>query len=109
MNEQSISLPFHFKEDGEEEDVYDLLQAGVENGFTVSTYATPRQMEPDYDPTTEKLGPPLATYTAPTARTRLQATLRNVTEASALPVLKGGISWVSGQSRKMKLSIPVPR
>ncbi len=63
MNEQSISLPFHYKENGEDKDVCDLLQAGVDNGFTVSTYATPRQMEADYDPETEKLGPPMAIYT----------------------------------------------
>ncbi|KZL15572.1 hypothetical protein [Pseudovibrio sp. Ad26] len=65
LNEQSISLPFHYEEGGEKKDVCDLLKAGIDNGFTVSTYATPRQMETDYDPDTEKLGPPMATYSCP--------------------------------------------
>lgn len=63
LNEQSISLPFRYQEDGEEKDVCDLLKAAVDNGFTISTYVTPRQLETDYDPDTEKLGPPMATYT----------------------------------------------
>ncbi|MGI9273307.1 MAG: hypothetical protein ACR2PT_00430 [Endozoicomonas sp.] len=63
MNEKSISLPFHYVEDGARKDVCDLLLEGVDNGFTVSTYATPRQIEADYKPVEEKLGPPLAIYT----------------------------------------------
>ncbi len=62
MHEKSISLPFNYREDGEKRDVCDILQDGVGNGFTVSTYATPRELEADYDPATEKLGAPLALY-----------------------------------------------
>ncbi|WP_068316262.1 hypothetical protein [Polycladidibacter hongkongensis] len=62
-NEQSISLPFHFKANGDDQDICDLLEAGLDNGFTVSTYATPRQLEADYDPAKESMGPPLAIYT----------------------------------------------
>ncbi|EEA91835.1 hypothetical protein [Pseudovibrio sp. JE062] len=65
LNEQSISLPFHYEENGEKKDVCDLLKAGIDNGFTVSTYATPRQMETDYDPKSENLGEPMAMYTCP--------------------------------------------
>ncbi|WP_310620848.1 hypothetical protein [Flexibacterium corallicola] len=63
MKKQSISLPYHYEEGGEKKDVCDLLKTGVNNGFTVSTYATPRQMETEYNPAIEKLGPPMATYT----------------------------------------------
>jgi hypothetical protein len=65
MDQQSISLPFPYRENGTEKDVCDLLLDGSGNGFTVSTYATPRQLEKDYDPRQEGLGPPLAIYTCP--------------------------------------------
>ncbi|MEJ8574908.1 hypothetical protein [Microbaculum marinum] len=65
LNEDSISLPFHFRAGGKRQDVCDLLKEGVENGFTISTYATPRQLEKDYKPAKEKLGRPLALYTCP--------------------------------------------
>ena len=65
LNQQSISLPFHYRENGTEMDVCDLLLDGSGNGFTVSTYATPRQLEKDYRPKEERLGPPLALYTCP--------------------------------------------
>ena len=65
LEEESISLTFRYREKGEKKDVCDLLQAGLDNGFTVSTYATPRQTEANYDRATEKLGPPLALYNCP--------------------------------------------
>jgi hypothetical protein len=63
LNEKSISLPFSFTQGGETKNVCDLLLDGIGNGFTVSTYATPRQLETDYRPALEGLGPPLAIYT----------------------------------------------
>lgn len=63
LNEKSISLPFSFQQGGETKNVCDLLLDGIGNGFTVSTYATPRQLETDYDRAKERLGPPLAIYT----------------------------------------------
>jgi len=65
LHEDSISLPFRYREKGKAKDVCDILKAGDGNGFTVSTYATPRQLETDYRPKKEKLGPPLALYTCP--------------------------------------------
>jgi hypothetical protein len=43
--------------------VCNLLLDGLDNGFTVSTYATPRQILTDYKPDIEKLGPAKALYT----------------------------------------------
>lgn len=63
MNGESISLPFRYREGGRPRNVCTLLKDGIDNGFTVSTYATPRQLEADYRPAKEKLGPPLALYT----------------------------------------------
>ncbi|WP_105168455.1 hypothetical protein [Pseudoalteromonas sp. T1lg23B] len=63
LNEQSISISFDYLENGKNKNICDLLLQGKENQFTVSTYATPRQIETDYDPETEKLGPPLGFYT----------------------------------------------
>lgn len=65
MNEKSISLTFEYTEHDQSKTVCDLLLQGVQNGFTVSTYATPRQGETDYNPAKEKLGPPQAFYTCP--------------------------------------------
>ncbi len=65
LDEESISLTYRYREEGEKKDVCDLLQAGLDNGFTVSTYATPRQLEADYDRAKEQLGPPLALYNCP--------------------------------------------
>ena len=63
MNQQSISIPFRYREKGRRKDVCDVLKAGRGNGFTVSTYATPRQLLKDYDPKVDGLGPPQALYT----------------------------------------------
>lgn len=65
LHEKSISISFAYEADGKSRNVCDLLLAGNGNGFTVSTYATPRQGETDYDPAKEKLGPPKAFYTCP--------------------------------------------
>lgn len=64
LHEKSISLPFPYR-DGGKKNICSLLKDGIDNGFTVSTYATPRQLETDYKPAKEKLGPPLAIYTCP--------------------------------------------
>ncbi|OZG72199.1 hypothetical protein BTA51_17790 [Hahella sp. CCB-MM4] len=66
MNEESISISFDYEENGKSKNVCDLLLEGVPNGYTVSTYATPRQVETDYDPKVEKLGPPMGYYTCDT-------------------------------------------
>jgi len=63
MNEKSISISFNYEENGQSKDVCNLLLDGNNNGFTISTYATPRQIEADYNPETEKLGPPMGYYT----------------------------------------------
>ncbi len=62
-NGKSISLPFHYREGGKRRNICTLLKDGIRNGFTVSTYSTPRRLEKDYRPAVEKLGPPLAIYT----------------------------------------------
>jgi hypothetical protein len=62
LHERSISLPFRFREGGETKNVCDLLLAGIDNGFTISTYATPRRLETNYK---GEFGPPLALYTCP--------------------------------------------
>jgi hypothetical protein len=62
LNEKSISLPFAYQQGGESKNVCDLLLAGIDNGFTISTYATPRRLETKYK---GELGPPLALYTCP--------------------------------------------
>jgi hypothetical protein len=67
-NGESISLPFRYREDGEKKDVCDIFLSSVGNGFTVSTYSPPRQMQKDYDPDKEELGPPMALYDCPGAR-----------------------------------------
>lgn len=66
LNEESISISFEYEENGQTRNVCDLLLDGENNGFTVSTYATPRQIEADYNPKTEKLGPPMGLYTCAT-------------------------------------------
>lgn len=66
MNEPSISIAFNYTQAGQSKNVCDLLLESVNNGFTVSTYATPRQVETDYDRKTEKLGPAKALYTCAT-------------------------------------------
>jgi len=66
-NGESISLPFRYRGDGQEKDVCDIFLASVNNGFTVSTYSPPRQMQKDYDPLKEMLGPPMALYDCPGA------------------------------------------
>lgn len=63
LNQESISLPFNYTENGVMKNICDLLLEGPANGFTVSTYATPRQLLKDYKPEVENLGPPLALYT----------------------------------------------
>jgi hypothetical protein len=63
LNQKSISIPFRYREKGTRKDVCDVLKAGRGNGFTVSTYATPRPLLKDYDPKLEGLGPPKALYT----------------------------------------------
>src|SRR6266849_10904316 len=64
MNASSISIPFEFQEGGTSQNVCDLLDDGVNNGFTVSTYSTPAQVLKKY---VQKPGgpPPLALYTCP--------------------------------------------
>ncbi|NMH64142.1 hypothetical protein [Shewanella salipaludis] len=66
MNEESISFSFNYEANGESKNICDTLLQGNRNGFTVSTYATPRQIETDYEPETEKLGPPMGYYTCDT-------------------------------------------
>ena len=66
MNEKSISISFDYEENGQSKNVCNLLLDGNNNGYTVSTYATPRQVETDYNPKTEKLGAPLGYYTCAT-------------------------------------------
>jgi hypothetical protein len=63
LNQSSISLPYPYREDSERRNVCDLLLEGETNGFTVSTYATPRQILTDYRPKHELRGPPMALYT----------------------------------------------
>lgn len=63
MHQESISIPFNYKEGSLMKNVCDLLLEGPSNGFTVSTYATTRPALKDYDPAVEKLGPPKALYT----------------------------------------------
>lgn len=67
---KSISLPFRYRQDGKRKNICTLLKEGIGNGFTVSTYSTPRRLEKSYRPRVEKLGPPLAIYTcgAPDAK-----------------------------------------
>ena len=60
MQGESISESFEFESDGITNNVCDLLDDGVGNGFTVSTYSTPEQLLTDYDGSN---GPPLAVYT----------------------------------------------
>lgn len=64
MAGESISIPFEFESEGTTQNVCDLLDQGVENGFTVSTYSTPPQTLKNYDPSFPD-GPPLALYTCP--------------------------------------------
>jgi hypothetical protein len=64
MNGESISTPFEFESGDRTQNVCDLLDQGVENGFTVSTYSPPPQVLADYD-TSFPDGPPLALYTCP--------------------------------------------
>jgi hypothetical protein len=63
MNAKSISISYDYTENGESKNVCDLLMDGINNDFTISTYATPPQVTADYNPQTEDLGPPLAIYT----------------------------------------------
>ncbi len=89
LHQDSISLPFPYQEDGTRKDICDLLLAGIDNGFTVSTYATPRQLETDYDPSQEGLGPPLAIYTC-----------AGGSDASGLSAqCDGGVCFTSTQGR----------
>jgi hypothetical protein len=66
-NGESISLPFRYREDGERKDICDIFLESVDNGFTVSTYSPPRQMQKNYNPAEEQLGPPMALYDCPGA------------------------------------------
>lgn len=66
MNGKSISLPFDFEAGGESQNVCDLLNDGVNNGFTVSTYSSPEQLTKAYAESYTGVGPPpLAVYTCP--------------------------------------------
>lgn len=61
---RSISNPYSYRsENGTKKNVCNLLTEGPPNGFTVSTYSTPRQIRKDYDESLERGGPPLALYT----------------------------------------------
>src|SRR5262249_9424728 len=62
----SISAPFEF--DNGTQDICDLLDQGVSNGYTVSTYSLPDQVTKDYAAAYTPNGglpPPLALYTCP--------------------------------------------
>jgi hypothetical protein len=63
LNQESISLSYTYTENNTQKNVCNLLLDGLNNGFTVSTYATPRQILANYKPTVEKLGPAKALYT----------------------------------------------
>jgi hypothetical protein len=66
MNGSSISSSFEFQENGTPQNVCDLLDDGVNNGFTVSTYSVPAQLLFSYAQTYNGSGPPpLALYTCP--------------------------------------------
>lgn len=71
LNEESISISYEYQENGKTKNICDLLLDGTTNGFTVSTYATPRQIVTDYNQATEKLGPPMALYTCATQNDRI--------------------------------------
>jgi hypothetical protein len=67
-NGSSISLSFEYQSGNTTQNICDLLNSGVTNGYTVSTYSTPTQLKKIYadlyrpgsgDP------PPLALYTCP--------------------------------------------
>jgi hypothetical protein len=62
LNQESISLPYNYTEKGTKKNVCNLLVDGLNNGFTVSTYATPVQVLKNYKPAVEKLGPKMALY-----------------------------------------------
>ena len=62
-NGRNISTPYYYRESGQKKDVCDLLTQGIDNGFSVSTYAPPRQILKSYQADVEKLGPPMAIYT----------------------------------------------
>ncbi|MCL1126997.1 hypothetical protein [Shewanella surugensis] len=66
MQQQSISMSFDYQDEGQAKNICDLLLTGTKNGFTISTYATPRQIETNYRPNVEKLGPPMGFYTCAT-------------------------------------------
>ena len=63
LNQESISLPYNYTENKTKKNVCNLLVDGLNNGFTVSTYATPVQALKDYDRIVEKKGPKMALYT----------------------------------------------
>lgn len=63
LNQESISLPYDYTENQVKKNVCNLLVDGLDNGYTVSTYATPVQVLKDYDPVVEKKGPKMALYT----------------------------------------------
>ncbi len=71
LNEESISISYEYEENGKTKNICDLLLDGTKNGFTVSTYATPRQIVADYNRATEKLGPAMALYTCATKNSRI--------------------------------------
>ena len=60
---RSISTPYNYREDGQKKNVCNLLSEGPVNGFTVSTYSTPRQIMKSYVEAVEKQGAPQALYT----------------------------------------------
>src|SRR5690242_213875 len=62
---ESISVAFEF--DNNTQDVCDLLDQGLGNGYTVSTYSLPEQVTKKYAAEYPKSGgpPPLALYTCP--------------------------------------------
>jgi hypothetical protein len=66
MNGSSISIPFEFQGGGTSQNICDLLDDGVNNGFTVSTYSTPETLKKSYADAYSGVGPPpLALYTCP--------------------------------------------
>jgi len=63
---ESISVPFEFTNGNETQDVCDLLDQGLTNGYTVSTYSLPDQVTKEYAAAytpNAGLPPPLALYT----------------------------------------------
>jgi len=63
LHQESISLPYNYTENRTKKNVCNLLLDGLDNGFTVSTYATPVQALTNYKAALERRGPKMALYT----------------------------------------------